>query len=140
MGRTLGIDYGDARIGLSLSDETKFLASPLKMIRAKPKLEDTAKAIYEEISDRSSPEKIVLGLPLHLSGKESPSSLKVRELGTFLEQLFGVPVIFWDERLTTAQVERTLKEAEFSRKKRTKVVDSMAACVILQSYLDSPRI
>ncbi len=85
-------------------------------------------------------EKIVIGLPLLMNGKEGKSSAKVRQLVLFLEEVTGLPIIFWDERLTTIQVERTLKEAGISRKKRTQYVDAMAAREILQNYLDSPHI
>jgi putative holliday junction resolvase len=136
MARVAGIDYGQARIGLSISDPGKFLATPLKAIPTKKTLRDTAADILLEFSPYEPLEKIVLGLPLMMNGKESPGSLKVRELAKILEELSGKPVILWDERLTTAQVERTLKEAEMSRKKRARYIDAMAAGVILQSFLD----
>lgn len=137
MGRIAGIDYGEARIGLAMSDPGKFLASPLKAIKAARQLKDTAAAILIEFSAYEPIEKIVLGLPLMMSGKESPGSIKVRELAKILEELSGKMVVLWDERLTTAQVERTLKEAEMSRKKRARYIDAMAAGAILQSFLDS---
>jgi len=137
MGRYAGIDYGEARIGLAVSDPGKFLASPLKAIKTARKLRDTAAAILIEFSSYEPIEKIVLGLPLMMNGKESPGSLKVRELAKILEELSGKIVVLWDERLTTAQVERTLKEAEMSRKKRARYIDAMAAGAILQSFLDS---
>ncbi len=138
MGRVAGIDFGEARIGLALSDTGKFLSSPLKAIPAKKKLNDMAANIWAELAQHEPIDTIVLGLPLLMSGKESPGSKKVRELALFLEEISGKSVVLWDERLTTAQVERTLKEAEMSRKKRTKYIDAMAAGVILQSFLDSP--
>ena len=138
MKRIIGIDYGEVRIGLALSDPLQIFASPLKTIEAKHSLQETAQAIAKEISLHEPIEKIVLGLPLMMSGKESPGSIKVRELAKFLEELTKKPVILWDERLTTAQVEKTLKEAEMSRKKRALYLDAMAASAILQSFLDSP--
>lgn len=138
--RIAAIDYGDARIGLAVSDESHFLASPLKAIPTMRTMEETARAILTALDEKEPIEKIVLGLPLLLNGKESPSSTKVRELATWLEKHCDKTIVFWDERLTTAQVERTLKEAEMSRKKRTKYVDAMAAGAILQSYLDSPAV
>lgn len=138
MKRIAGLDYGEARIGFALSDPGRFLASPIKAIPTKKTLQETAKAILEELSAHEPIEIIIIGLPLKMSGEESPGSMKVRELGAILEETSGKKVVFWDERLTTAQVERTLKEAEMSRKKRTRVIDAMAASMILQSYLDSP--
>ncbi|NGX39702.1 MAG: putative pre-16S rRNA nuclease [Chlamydiae bacterium] len=137
MGRLLGIDYGEARIGLALSDPNGIIASPIKAIPAKKGLKETAQAIYAELSTLEPIEKIVIGLPLLLSGKESPSSTKVRELAKYLEEIANLPIVLWDERLTTAQVERTLKEANMSRKKRVRYIDAMAAGAILQNYLDA---
>jgi putative Holliday junction resolvase len=138
MTRIAGIDYGTVRIGIALSDPGKILASPLKTITAKTNLEETAKAIAQELSAHPI-EKIVIGLPLMMSGKDSPGSLEVRKLATLLETSMQIPIVLWDERLTSAQVEKTLKEIEMSRKKRARIVDVMAACVILQNYLDSPH-
>lgn len=100
------------------------------------KKEETLQRILTALSPYAPLVSIVIGLPLHLSGKESPLSSEVRIFAKELEIAFKIPVILWDERLTSAQVERTLKEAEMSRKKRTALVDAMAAAVILQNYLD----
>lgn len=139
MKRIACIDYGEARIGLALSDTTQFLASPLKTILTKKVLKETAQEILLAISEFEPICKIVLGLPLHLNGKDSPGSLKVRELAKLLEELSDKTIVLWDERLTTIQVERTLKETNMSRKKRSKYIDAMAAAAILQSYLDTPK-
>jgi putative pre-16S rRNA nuclease len=134
--RIAAIDFGQTRIGLAVSDETQFLASPLCAIKTKPTMKETTQAILLALSEKEPIEKIILGLPLFLNGKDSPMSLKVRELAKTLEELSDKEVVLWDERLTTAQVERTLKEAEMKRKKRTQYLDAMAASAILQSYLD----
>lgn len=136
--RIAAIDFGQVRIGLALSDVGQFLATPLQTIQAKPNFKETAAAILHEFTPHQPIEKIILGLPLMMNGKESPLSLKMRELKEILEEISGIPVILWDERLTTAQVERTLKEANMNRKKRAKHIDAMAAGLILQSYLDCP--
>lgn len=138
--RIAGIDYGEARIGLSISDPTQLLASSLKTIQTSPTPKETAEAIALILGQHMPIEKIVIGLPLLMNGKESESSAKVRQLVPFLEEVTGLFIVLWDERLTTTQVERILKEAGVSRKKRTKYVDALAAQTILQSYLDSPRI
>lgn len=130
------IDYGEKRIGLAISDESQWLASPLKAILTQRDLQKTAELIASEFISFGPLEKIVVGLPLLLNGKESPMSQKVRQLVPYLEKLFNLPIVLWDERLTSAQVERTLKEAEMSRKKQVRYLDAMAAAAILQSYLD----
>ncbi len=135
--RIVGIDFGLARIGIAISDERQIFASPLKYIEVEKNLDRTLKKVLAEFASYSSIEKIVIGLPLHLNGKESPLSLQVRAFAKRLEELSNLPIILWDERLTSAQVERTLKEASFSRKKRTPLIDAMAAAAILQNFLDS---
>jgi putative Holliday junction resolvase len=138
MKRIAGIDYGKARIGIALSDPGRIIASPLKAIETKPILKETATLILQELATHEPIEKIVLGLPLMMNGTESPGSKEVRELAKILEEMTEKTIVLWDERLTTAQVERTLKEAEMSRKKRARYIDAMAAGAILQSFLDSP--
>ncbi|NGX37362.1 MAG: putative pre-16S rRNA nuclease [Chlamydiae bacterium] len=138
MKRIAGIDYGDVRIGLAISDPTKILASPFKAIQTKPTLKDTAALILQELGEYEPIDTLVIGLPLMMNGKESPGSQKVRELAKLLEAICEKTVVLWDERLTTAQVERVLKEAKMSRKKRVRYVDAMAAGAILQNFLDSP--
>jgi len=137
--RIVSIDYGNARIGLAVSDPGQILATPLRAMATRKTLRDTAAAILVEFSSYEPIEKFVIGLPLLMNGKESPGSKVVRELAAILEELSQRPVVLWDERLTTAQVERTLKEAEMRRKKRVQYLDAMAAGVILQSYLDLPK-
>lgn len=132
------IDYGNARIGLAISDPGRILATPVRAIATRKNLRDTAAAILVEFGAFEPIQTFLIGLPLLMSGKESPGSKIVRELALILEELSKRPVVLWDERLTTAQVERTLKEAEMSRKKRVQYIDAMAAGAILQSYLDSP--
>jgi putative holliday junction resolvase len=136
VGRIAGIDWGSARIGIAISDTTQFIASPVKAVATKPTPKETAMSLLQELASFEPIDTIVLGLPLMMNGNESESSQKVRALGAILEELCGKKVVFWDERLTTAQVERTLKEAQMGRKKRVKYVDAMAASAILQSYLD----
>lgn len=134
MGRVLGIDFGKKRIGLARSDPMKMIASPFKTIQAGNTLEETADLICQELE---GVETLVMGLPLHLSGKESEMTSLVRELVPLLERKSGLPLILWDERLTSKQVEKLLIEGGISRKKRTAYVDQMSATLILQNYLDS---
>jgi len=133
MGRVLGIDFGMKRIGLARSDPMKIIASPLKTVLAAKTLEATADLIVKECGDV---ETIVLGLPLLLSGKDSETTTTVRKFASILEEKSGLPLILWDERLTSKQVEKLLIEGNVSRKKRTQYVDTMSATLILQNYLD----
>jgi putative Holliday junction resolvase len=136
MGRFLGIDYGTVRIGLALSDERAILASPLPFFSTRKTLEDTAKNLAHQFLEYGVLDGIVIGLPLRLSGLESALSLIVRQLGELLTPLCESPISFWDERLSSVQAERQLKEVGLRRKKRAALVDSLSAVVILQSFLD----
>lgn len=134
MGRIAALDFGRARIGVALSDERRILATPLPFI---PNDRNAAKALYEQLSKRGPLDALVLGLPLLFNGTEGEMAVAVRTFAETLQPYFTIPIFFWDERLTTAQVERTLKDADVSRKKRAPIVDSLCAALILQSYLDS---
>ncbi|MCB1107720.1 MAG: Holliday junction resolvase RuvX [Chlamydiia bacterium] len=134
MGRVLGIDFGTKRIGLARSDPMKMIASPLKTIIAGKTLEETADLITKECDEI---ETIVLGLPLLLSGKDSDTTTAVRKLAALLEEKSGLPLILWDERLTSKQVEKLLIEGSVKRVSRTHHVDTMSATLILQNYLDT---
>lgn len=136
VGRVLSIDYGKKRIGLALSDPMKIIASPLKTIQAGKNSEETLQLLLQEIHQYNL-ETILIGLPLHLSNKESETSLFVRNLKIDLEKKISIPIILWDERLTSKQVERVMIEADVNRKKRTHHVDTLSATLILQSYLDT---
>lgn len=135
MKRIAAIDFGTVRIGIAVSDERQILASPLSTIVAKPTLKETAALVAHTLSAYSL-DKVVIGLPLFLDGKESPMSQKAREFGTHLESLLAIPIIYWDERLSSSQVDRTLKEGGLNRKKRAALSDKLAAAAILQNYLD----
>lgn len=137
MSRIAALDFGEARIGLALSDEKKKIALPQKTLHAKSNLEEAAALVALELQKFGPIQSIVLGLPLHLNGKESPMSQKVRAFAKILEEKHGFHVILKDERLTSAQGERFLKEVEASRKSRTKLLDGIAACILLQNHLDA---
>lgn len=137
MGKIAAIDFGTVRIGFALSDENRLVAFPRPFLNAGKDIKSATQNIAEELKKCGPIDSIVLGLPLHMNGKESPLSIQVRECAIQLESLLAIPVVLWDERLTTALVEKALKEGEMSRKKRKSVVDSLTAAVILQSYLES---
>jgi putative Holliday junction resolvase len=139
--RIIGIDYGVARFGVAVSDETKIIAMPLTTITAESKSEKTADKILLELkilseAGRYEIVEIVIGLPLMMSGKFGMQADDVTHFVTLLKTKTTIPVVTWDERLTTVQAEKSMREGNMSRKKRSKVVDKVAAVIILQSYLD----
>lgn len=139
--KIIGIDYGMARFGVAVSDELKIIAMPLMTIQAENKSEKSATKILEELKKVSALngydiEAIVIGLPLMMSGKFGLQADDVTHFVNLLKELTEIPIITWDERLTTVQAEKCLREGNMSRKKRAKVVDKVAAVIILQSYLD----
>jgi putative Holliday junction resolvase len=128
---------GEVRIGLALSDPLGITAQPLESLRpAGPR-----KAIdaIVRVAREHEVHTVLVGLPLLLSGEEGTQATHARAVAEQLgKRLSGVRVVLWDERLTTVQAERTLIEAGMRRKKRKRTVDSLAALLILQSYLDAP--
>ena len=133
--RILSLDVGDRRIGLAISDEMGWTAQALEtLIRKDLKLD--LSYLTELIRSRGVTE-VVVGLPRHLDGHLGPQAQKVLTFVESLKARMPVPVLMWDERLTSREAERTLIEAHVSRSKRKTVVDQMAAILILQSYLDS---
>lgn len=143
--RMIGVDFGLVRIGLSISDPTKMIAMPLEILLAEKKSEQTAQKLMRFLDEHQTKhnyeiEKIIIGLPLQMSGKKGFLADEVEHFITLLKKLCTFPITAWDERLTTVQAERSLKEGPFSRKKRAKIVDKISAVILLQSYLDSlPR-
>lgn len=136
MGRVLSIDYGLKRIGLALSDPTKTIASPFKTIQTAKNDSATIDLILGEVKPYEI-DTILIGLPLHLSYKASELSDLVQKFAKLFEEKANLPVILWDERLTSKQVERILIEGNVKRKKRVLHVDTMSATLILQNYLDT---
>ncbi len=135
--RILGVDYGLARIGLALSDETEFLAQGLTVLK---RSSDTAACTdVVRIAREHDAGLIVVGLPKLLSGEVGERAKQCRRFGQLLETESGLPVELFDERLTTVQAERMLIGADVSRKKRRQVVDAVAATLLLQTYLDARR-
>lgn len=133
--RWLGIDVGSKTLGLALSDVTLTIATPLDTLR-RGKFAGDAESL-REIIKRERIGGLVLGLPLNMDGSEGPRCQSVRQFARNLETRVDVPMTFWDERLSTAAVTRTLLDADASRKRRSEVVDKMAAAYILQAALDS---
>jgi putative holliday junction resolvase len=134
MGRILAIDYGKKRIGLAITDPQQIMALPFKTIDAGNNIKESIQNIIKETPDGI--EKIIIGNPLLFNGTASEMSKVVETLKLELEKtLTDVPVILFDERLTSTQAERFLKEHKVNRKKRVGKVDPIAAYIILNGYL-----
>ena len=132
--RLLGLDVGTKTIGMALSDVTRSVATPYHTVR-RTKFTEDAKAIEATIEEHEIG-AVVIGLPLNLDGSEGPRAQSTRAFARNLAARIAVPILFWDERLSTAAVERHLIEADASRKRRAEVIDRMAAAYILQGALD----
>lgn len=132
-----GLDLGTKTIGVALSDLSRRFASPLTTIIRK-KFTPDAEALAALIAEHR-PAALVIGLPLNMDGSEGPRAQATRAFIRNLAPRLDLPVVFWDERLSTVAVTRTLIEADTSRKKRAELVDKMAAAFILQGALDRLR-
>lgn len=135
--RLIGLDLGEKTIGLSLSDTLLSVASPLETLK-RGKFSVNAAELQRLIKEHGVG-GLVVGLPLNMDGSEGPSAQSARAFARNFANLHDVPIVFWDERLSTAAVTRTLLEADSSRKRRAEVVDKMAAAYILQGALDRLR-
>ena len=135
--RLLGLDVGTKTIGMALSDVTRSVATPFDTIR-RSKFAADAKTI-REVVEQNQVGGLVIGLPINLDGSEGPRAQSTRAFARNLAAHVEVPIVFWDERLSTAAVERHLIEADVTRKRRAEVVDRMAAAYILQGALERLR-
>ncbi len=133
--RVLGLDYGDRNIGVAVSDAFGWTAQGVEVLRRTSPERDMQR--MQELVSEYDVTEIVLGLPKNMNGSIGPRAEMCMAFAEVLKQELNLPVQLWDERLSTAMVERTLIAADVSRKKRKQVVDKMAASVILQSYLDT---
>lgn len=137
MARLLGFDYGRARIGVAMSDPRQIIVSPAFVMPVEKKLLQAIKKIKLK-TDPSGPfEALIVGLPLLLSGKEGEMALEAKKFAKLLQEEFQLPLFLWDERLTSAQAERLMKEDDKSRKQRAQAIDTLSATLILQNYLDA---
>ncbi|HTN78355.1 MAG TPA: Holliday junction resolvase RuvX [Acidimicrobiales bacterium] len=133
--RVLALDLGSKRIGVAVSDPTESIASPDRVIERTGSRARDHKAIAAVV-DEWEAELVVIGLPLSLSGADGPAARATREEAAELEAALTVPVVVHDERLTTVTASRTLREAKMTADARRRVVDKVAAAVLLQSWLD----
>jgi putative holliday junction resolvase len=137
-GKLLGLDLGTKTIGVAISDGIRYSATPLETIGRTKFTADAARLL--ELIDENQAVGLVLGLPLNMDGSEGPRVQSTRAFARNLAQKTPLPMIFWDERLSTSAVTRMLIEADTRRDKRAEVVDKLAASYILQGFLDRLRI
>ncbi len=133
--RVLGLDVGARRIGIAVSDPLGITAQGLETLQRKNKRYDLA--YLQRVIERYEVKEIVVGLPLRMSGAEGTQSEKMRAFARDLAKRFNLPVHLFDERLTSAEANRFLRETELSIEKRGKAVDRMAAVLILQAWMES---
>jgi putative holliday junction resolvase len=134
-GRRVGLDIGGRRVGLAVSDELGMVASPVRSVDLK---RERLIGLVEAIR-AYDPCEIVVGLPSVMRGGEGAQALEVRDFAGQIAEHLPIPIVFWDERLTTFAADQALLESGYNRKRRKELVDAVAASLILQSYLDSLR-
>ena len=136
--RIIGLDFGSKTVGVAVSDELLITAQGIEIVRRKSenKLRQTLARI-EELIKEYNVEKIVLGFPKNMNNTIGDRAEKSLEFAEMLKRRTGLPVVMWDERLTTVEANRTLMESKVRRENRSKYVDMIAAVFILQGYLDS---
>lgn len=135
--RLMGLDLGSKTVGVATSDLTRRIATPVKTIVRRKFTTDAARLL--ELAARENIGLIVLGLPVNMDGTEGPRAQSTRAFARNLAMLTPIPIVFWDERLSSAAVERMLIAADASRARRGEVIDKLAAAWILQAALDSLR-
>jgi putative Holliday junction resolvase len=136
-GRLLGLDYGTKRVGLALSNREQTIATPHETYERRDEVQD-ARHLVRTVEEYSIV-GLVVGLPVHISGDEGEKAREARAFGAWASSATHLPVAFTDERYTTAQADEHLFGAQISPKKRRAIRDKLAAQILLQSFLDSPR-
>lgn len=134
-GRLAGIDYGTVRIGIAITDSRQTLASPYENYQRRDPQRDAER--FQRLATEEGIRTFVVGLPVHLDGRESQKSIEAREFGKWLQEVTGIPVQFFDERFTSHEAEQILGGAELTKKKRKARLDMLAAQIMLASYLES---
>ena len=135
MSRIAGIDFGTVRIGIAISDPEGIIASPVETYTRRGPDQDAQR--FRRLVDEERITLFVVGLPLHLDGRESGKSIEARQFGRWLAESTGVPVEFFDERFTSHEAEQYLLDAELTKKRRKKRIDMLAAQIMLSAYLES---
>lgn len=135
--RTMGLDVGSKTVGIALGDELGWTAQGLKTLKINEEKNEFGFDEIGEIIKEYQVNLVVIGFPKNMNGTIGPRGEASQQYASEIEKRFSLPTVLWDERLTTMAAERVLLEADVSRKKRKKVIDKMAAVMILQGYLDS---
>lgn len=135
--RVLGIDYGDRKIGLALSDLLGITAQPLISYRRKTEKED--EVYFKRLVSENEITEVIIGLPLRMDGSSGTMAEKTREFARWLEKILNLPVQFWDERLTTKQANKILSQRKIDAKTKRDIEDQVSAVIILSTYLESKR-
>lgn len=135
LGRLLGVDFGRVRVGLAISDAERRIASPLTTYQRRDPEQDAL--FLRKVVQEEEVVGIILGLPVHLSGREGESARGARQYGQWLHKVTGLPVVFWDERFSTLEAESSLWTAGLTHKRRKERRDRVAAQIVLQAYLDA---
>ena len=139
--RILGVDYGLKRMGIALSDYSGNIATPIETLHVSAKPEEAFNIFYEKLKEIEQKysitiSKIVVGLPIDMKGKETEQTKLTKKFIDLLEAKLSIDIIAFDERLTSMNAERLLKEMDMNRKQRTRFKDQVSASIILQNYLD----
>ena len=134
-GRVAGIDYGEVRIGIAISDPERKIVSPLENYTRRGPDQDAER--FRRLAAEEQVVLFVVGLPLHLDDRESQKSQEARRFGQWLREVTGVPVEFFDERFTSHDAEQLLLAADMTRKRRKKRLDMLAAQIMLSAYLET---
>ncbi len=134
MARILGIDFGTRRVGAAISDPRRSIASPLEVYERRDPVQDAKH--YRVLMEENEVERIVIGLPVHLTGREGTSASLARAWGDWLFASTSIPVVYYDERYTTVDAEDSMIAAGLKRSKRKGLRDMLAARILLQNYLD----
>ncbi len=133
--RILGIDYGDKNIGLAVSDELFMTARTLETYRVKSKSED--KRYFENLTKDHGIGRIIIGLPFRMNGSEGFRAEKTRQFGDWLKSFLDIPLIYWDERLSTWEAQQHLREKKIKPEDWKKREDAISAAIILTAYLET---
>jgi putative Holliday junction resolvase len=134
-GRLAGIDFGTVRIGVAITDPLRQIASPLANYTRRGEQADAE--FFRRLATQEQIVGFVVGLPVHLDGRESQKSTEARQFGQWLAQTTGVDVVFFDERFSTAEAEQALMDAELTKKQRKARLDKLAAQILLSAYLEA---
>ncbi|MED3624494.1 Holliday junction resolvase RuvX [Neobacillus thermocopriae] len=137
--RILGLDVGSKTVGVALSDELGWTAQGLKTLKINEERQEYGFEEIGQLIKEYQVHTVVIGLPKNMNGTIGPRGEISKQYAEEIEKRFNVSTVLWDERMTTMAAERVLLEADMSRKKRKKVIDKMAAVMILQGYLDSKK-